>query len=104
MSISFDADAGIFITAGGLANARQQPSEAWRVSWLNDLDLDRNQAISAMTIADHLMSNRGDRVHLCDGKCPRWPFIVQWASEYGRSGEQACTEIEDYAATKGFRR
>lgn len=105
MSITIDNER--MITAGGLANATRDPSGIWHVVWFADRDLDRNQAISAMMITDHVMSDAAERhgyMHLCDGLCKMWPFLVTWASEIYLSGEEACAFVENYGAGKGLKR
>ena len=55
----------------------------WEVSWLPGQALDRNSAITAMTLADHAgerdLSER-DRL---------WPFVENWAAELGLTGSDA---------------
>ena len=55
----------------------------WEVSWLPGRALDRNSAITAMTLAD-LTSERdlNERHQL-------WPFIQGWAAELGLTGSDA---------------
>jgi hypothetical protein len=55
----------------------------WEVSWLPGRDLERNEAITAMVIAD--TTAYGD-VH--PGH-PSWPHIENWAAELGMTGPQA---------------
>ena len=67
--------------------ARQAPGSRhpWGVSWLPGRALDRNGAITAMTLAD--LAGEGDlneRHHL-------WPFIQGWAAELGLTGSDAIT-------------
>jgi hypothetical protein len=53
------------------------------VSWLPGRVLDRNAAITAMTLADTAAEpgmNRGHRL---------WPFIEGWAEELGLTGPEA---------------
>lgn len=106
MSITIDND--LMVTAGGMASAVRKPETGtWHVVWFPTLDLDRNQAVSALMITDHIMTRGAERsgyIHLCDGKCKMWPFIVTWASEIYLAGEEACTMIENYATDKGMKR
>ena len=53
----------------------------WEVSWLPGRELDRNQAISAITLAWEVAVNG---VH-----GGNWPFIATWASELGMKGSDA---------------
>ena len=55
----------------------------WEVSWLPGQALDRNSAITAMTLADHAGEHGlNERHHL-------WPFIESWAAELGLTGSDA---------------
>lgn len=96
------------ITAGGKASATRQHDGdrcPWLLSWAPELPLDRNQAITGLLLADHVLSFAEGRPfestlgeswgHGCDGCCPMWPFIVNWAREIGLTGEEACTMIEE---------
>jgi len=58
----------------------------WEVSWLPGRALDRNSAITAMTLAG-LASERGldEQHHL-------WPFIQGWAAELGLTGADAINQ------------
>jgi hypothetical protein len=64
-------------------SARHLPSGAWRVTWLPGSDLNRNEAITAMTLAE-TVANRPvtteDRL---------WPHIEGWAAELGMGAEAA---------------
>lgn len=105
MSISIDDTVGIMVAAGGNASARLQlDNRTWIVSWLPTMPLTRNQALSLMQIADHVLSNRGTHMHLCDGTCDDWPLIVTWASECGLQGAEALTALETYAEGRGYQR
>jgi hypothetical protein len=57
----------------------------WEVSWLPGQALDRNSAITAMTLAD-LTSEPG-----LDERHQLWPFIQGWAAELGLTGSDAIT-------------
>ena len=65
--------------------ARQAPcsQHLWEVSWLPGHALDRNSAITAMTLAD-LTSEHG-----LDEQHQLWPFIQSWAAEPGLTGADA---------------
>ena len=58
--------------------ARHAPErDGWDVSWLPGQTLDRNTAITAMTLADTTTEpglNEGHRL---------WPFVQSWAEELG---------------------
>jgi hypothetical protein len=65
--------------------ARQAPGRQpeWKVSWLPGKIMDRNTAITAMTLAD--IANDGD---LHQGH-RLWPHIESWAAELGLTGSDA---------------
>src|SRR6266566_1909609 len=64
--------------------------ECWEVSWLPGRTLDRNQAITALTIAD-LVGSRG--VGLSED--PIWPHLDNWAAELGLSGPDAVVRASE---------
>jgi hypothetical protein len=74
---------------------------AWSVSWLPGRLLLRNQAITAMTIAEVIGGHdlTGDPLHAGHRL---WPHLDSWAAELGISGPQALAEAsmspEDHAA------
>ena len=55
----------------------------WEVSWLPGRALDRNSAITAMTLAD-IVSEPG-----LNERHQLWPFIQGWAAELGLTGPDA---------------
>jgi hypothetical protein len=58
----------------------------WEVSWLPGQALDRNSAITAMTLAD-IASERG-----LDERHRLWPFIQSWAAELSLTGPEAISQ------------
>ena len=58
----------------------------WEVSWLPGRALDRNSAITAMTLAD-LTSE-----HDLNEQYHMWPFIESWAAELGLTGSDAINQ------------
>jgi hypothetical protein len=64
--------------------ARQTPGRnSWEVSWLPGQTLDRNTAITAMTVADTAAEpdlHEGHRL---------WPHIQSWAEELGLTAPDA---------------
>ena len=60
----------------------------WRVSWLPGRTVSRDEATTAMTLAE--MVARGVR----DGD-RHWPFVVGWAQELGLSGAQAAERVRE---------
>ena len=65
--------------------ARRAPGRQhlWEVSWLPGRALDRNSAITAMTLAD--LAGQGD----LNEQHQLWPFIATWAAELGLTGPDA---------------
>ena len=64
--------------------ARHSPDRnGWEVSWLPGQILDRNTAITAMTLADIAAE------HDPHDKHPLWPAIESWAEELGLSAPEA---------------
>ena len=60
-----------------------RPYGTWAVSWLTGRALTRNQAITAMTLAEfaaQCLATPGGRY---------WPHVHSWAAELGLSGEDA---------------
>jgi hypothetical protein len=55
----------------------------WETSWLPGRALDRNSAITAMTLADHASERELNEQHHL------WPFIESWAAELGLTGSDA---------------
>jgi len=67
--------------------ARLTPGEqrTWEVSWLPGRPLTRNEAITAMTLAEACSpAEARDRSRL-------WPHIRGWAAELGMTADQAVT-------------
>ena len=65
--------------------------DAWRLSWLPQRLMDRNAAITAMTLAD--LVSEGEGIGLHDD--PRWPVIDALAAELGLSGPGAVVRISE---------
>jgi hypothetical protein len=69
-----------------LHTARHSPSrQGWEVSWLPGQVLDRNTAITAMTLADLTGEQDLHEEHRL------WPHILSWAAELGLTGHDAIT-------------
>jgi hypothetical protein len=62
----------------------------WEVSWLPGRTLDRNQAITAMTIADMV---GGMGVPRADD--PAWMFLDGWAAELGLTAPGAVARVSE---------
>jgi hypothetical protein len=64
--------------------ARHSPDRnGWEVSWLPGQLLDRNTAITAMTLADTAAE------HYLHDRHPLWPAIHSWAGELGLTAREA---------------
>jgi hypothetical protein len=64
--------------------ARQSPDrDGWEVSWLPGEALDRNSAITAMTLADVTAEPGLHEDHRL------WPFVQGWAEELGLTAPDA---------------
>jgi hypothetical protein len=67
--------------------ARQSPSgHGWEVSWLPGQTLDRNTAITAMTLADTTAEHDLHEGHRL------WPAIQSWAEELGLTAPDAIAQ------------
>lgn len=70
--------------------ADEEPPTLWRVSWLPTRYLGRNEAITAMILAEHVAA--------IDDLGPdhkRWPFIDSWSAELGLSADEAVKRIRE---------
>ena len=80
--------------------ARAAESGGWTVSWLPGRTLTRDQAITAMTIAEMIGAHAtvGDPLHAGHRL---WPHVDQWAAELAMTGPDAVAEAslspEDHA-------
>jgi hypothetical protein len=76
----------------------------WSVTWLPGCALTRNQAITAMTLAEMIAVHADD---LTDSGSKYWLFIDGWAAELGITGPNAVAEAslspEDHADTPRVR-
>lgn len=84
-----------------VATAWPVPGEPtlWTVTWLPGRQLTRDQAVTAMTIAEMVI----DRAHiLADPSSKLWWHMGGWAAELGLSGPHAVSEAslspEEHAA------
>ena len=75
--------------------ARHAPDRnGWEVSWLPSQPLDRNSAITAMTLADHTSEPDLNEQHRL------WPFIQGWAAELGLTGADAINRASQPAGPR----
>ena len=66
----------------------------WEVSWLPGRALDRNSAITAMTLAD-LAGEPG-----LNERHQLWPFIQGWAAELDLTGPDAINQASQPASSR----
>jgi hypothetical protein len=66
----------------------------WEVSWLPGRTLDRNTAITAMTLADHASEPDLNEHHQL------WPFIQGWAAELALTGPDAIHQAAQPASPR----
>lgn len=88
MAIRFDSD-NLISSNFSRHRATRGKDGGWTVSWLPGRTLDRNQAITAMTIAEAVKSHTDD---LADSQSQLWGHIDGWAAELDLSGPHAVTE------------
>ena len=75
--------------------ARLAPGQdLWEVSWLPGRSLDRNSAITAMTLADLTGEHDLNERHQL------WPFIQGWAAELGLTGPDAINRATQAASPR----
>jgi hypothetical protein len=64
------------------ATAERNDSGKWAVSWLPERQVDRNQAVTAMVLAEELTTDR-------PANDSGWLFIDGWSEELGLNRNQA---------------
>ena len=72
---------------GHTARLTSGSQHLWEVSWLPGRALDRNNAITAMVLADHARERDLNERHRL------WPFIQSWAAELGLTGSNAVDQV-----------
>jgi hypothetical protein len=66
------------------------PDGGWRVSWLPERRLTRDQAVTAMTLAEAVANMQEEgRTTVVDHTHRLWPHIDGWAAELGLTGPDA---------------
>jgi hypothetical protein len=74
--------------------------DGWTVSWLPpERALNRNEAVTAMTIAE-VVGRGGTPGHELMSGDPLWPHIDQWASELGIGGPDAVARASEPPETR----
>jgi hypothetical protein len=79
-----------FMSSPATPHTARASGEGWEVSWLPGRTLDRNEAITAMVIAN-VVGDRG--VGLAED--PIWPHLDGWAGELGLSGADAVARASE---------
>ncbi|MBB4906367.1 hypothetical protein [Actinophytocola algeriensis] len=65
----------------------QRPYGEWRVSWLPDRTVTRNQAVTALVLAACVTDGATGPAH------QHWPHVQGWAAELGLTAPDAVTAI-----------
>ncbi|NDL60992.1 hypothetical protein [Phytoactinopolyspora mesophila] len=89
MSIHIDHDH--MISRASTHHARRVHGHDWEVSWLPEQQLTRNDAITAMTLAEIVATKTAAGGLSCDD--PDWSLIDALASELGLTGPAAVTRL-----------
>ena len=75
------------MTSDTTPHSARAEGDGWTVTWLPGRTLTRNQAITAMVLAERVSHGARDQGH------KDWPFIEGWAEELGLSGADAVGKI-----------
>ena len=78
--------------------ARARDGGGWEVSWLPGRILTRNQAVTAMTIAETAATR-----DLTDNTDTMWPHLDNWAAELGLSGPDAVARASESPELRAWR-
>jgi hypothetical protein len=81
---------GTFMSSPATPHTARPSGDGWEVSWLPGQTLTRNEAITAMVIAN-VVGDRG--VGLAED--PIWPHLDGWAGELGLSGADAVVRVSE---------
>ena len=71
-------------------HSTRRDGDGWAVTWLPGRVLTRNQAITAMVLAETVAGGIGDHTD------KRWLFIEGWANELGMTGADAVGKISSH--------
>jgi hypothetical protein len=78
------------MASGQTPHSAGMTADGWTVTWLPGRTLTRNQATTAMVLAERVSHGARDQHH------KDWPFIEGWAEELGLSGADAVIKISYY--------
>jgi hypothetical protein len=81
---------GEAMTSDTTPHSARAEGDGWTVTWLPGRVLTRNQAITAMVLAETVASGIGDHTD------QRWLFIESWANELGITGADAIGKISSH--------
>jgi hypothetical protein len=75
------------MTSNTTPHSAQAEGDGWTVTWLPGRVLTRNQATTAMVLAETVAGGVSDHTD------KRWLFIEGWANELGITGTDAVSKI-----------
>ncbi len=81
---------GEAMTSDTTPHSARPDGDGWAVTWLPGRVLTRNQAITAMVLAETVAGGP------CDHTDKQWLFIESWANELGMTGADAVGKISYY--------
>jgi hypothetical protein len=82
-------DALMSSSVTGHTARRTTGTTTWAVSWLGDRQLTRNQAITALTLAELVAAG------VCSPQHPQWPHIRNFAAELDLTADNAIYLIKE---------
>lgn len=82
-------DAHMTSSVTGHTADRKTGTTTWSVSWLGDRQLTRNQATTAMTLAEFVAAGVVSPAH------KHWPHMKTWAAELGLTADNAVYLIKE---------
>lgn len=68
----------------------REPYGRWRVSWLGDRTVSRNQATTALVLAAHITAGAASPAH------PDWPHVQGWAAELDLTAAEAVRRVREH--------
>jgi hypothetical protein len=78
------------MTSDTTPHSTRPAGNGWAVTWLPGRVLTRNQATTAMVLAETVAGDVGDHTD------KRWLFIESWANELGITGADAVAKISSH--------
>lgn len=77
------------MTSGVTGHTARRTDDTWSVTWLKDRALTRDQAITALTLAELVAAGVISPAHR------QWPHITSFAAELGLTGDDAVYLIRE---------